>query len=123
MKRGTNKARLRNNLILFGYQEKTANKCTVMLYALKNLYGDNIGFTVESIRYNSIEQLKSKSYYQISLFPQPKFTYVFTVFDQGAGVTEDGDTWYVGSFQGDTNDESWLEEVKGAADYYSRSYY
>ena len=125
MKLGTNKARLRNNLIMFGYLEKTANKITVMLYTLKELYGSHVDFSVESASYPPIEShIRSKLIYFSGLFPDTsKTTYVFTVFNQGAGVTDDGNTWYIGDFQGDTNEDSWLEEVKGAVDYYSSSYY
>ena len=124
MKLGTKKARLRMNLVMSGYSEKTANKITVMLYTLKHLYGERVDFTVESIRYpiESYSYDKSNFIYSIP-FDLSKTTYVFTVFNQGAGVTDDGNTWYVGDFQGDTNEDSWLEEVEGAVDYYSSSYY
>lgn len=112
------------NLVMSGYSEKTANKITVMLYTLKHLYGERVDFTVESIRYpiESYSYDKSNFIYSIP-FDLSKTTYVFTVFNQGAGVTDDGNTWYMGDFQGDTNEDSWLEEVKGAVDYYSSSYY
>lgn len=125
MKLGTNKARLRNNLMMFGYLEKTANKITIMLYTLKELYGSHVDFSVEYVEYPPIEShIRSKLIYFSGLFSNTsKTTYVFTVFNQGAGVTDDGNTWYMGDFQGDTNEDSWLEEVKGAVDYYSSSYY